>query len=533
MSSSASIEKKKVEDFTEEHSTDGLKLRSTHTKKVISSKDADATLKFIETYDSEIPEITEAEERKLSRKVTWIVVSLVAFTNLLLYADKATLSYASTFELWDDTHLTQNRYNNSSTLFYVGYIVGQLNLFLVQKLPLSKLLTAITFLWTMIIFLHCTAHNYQAIYALRFFLGFVESVAIPILNTTMGQFLTNTEKAATAPVFYSFCMGVTIPVGFIAFGVLHIDNPPIALWKIFFIIIGCCTFVNSLLIFFIYPNNPTDAKFLSIKERMWVIRRVQRTTGASIEQKTFKKYQLVEALKDPISWLFALFFLLQQLANNLTYQQNLLFENMGNLSNLDTTLVSVASGGFGALMGLLATLLLFRVHNFTAFSVVLFTIPSFVGSIGAVSIAWNHKTAILAFLCLASPAFGVPWMLMFSWSSTTCSGYTKKMTRYAMVMVGYAVANLISPQLWQEKDGPRYYPAWIVQIVLSFTMAPALAIVIWFILNKRNKERSAKKADASDEGVGIVEESDGQQVKVNVAALDLTDLENEEFIYPL
>ena len=520
----------KSSSIEDNNNINNIKSPLTLNPKHISSRDADITLAFMEKYDALTPEITPAEEKKLARKIVTIILSLTAITNLLLYSDKATLSYASILDLFRDTGLTQNKYNNSSTLFYVGYIVGQINLILVQKFPIGRLMTAISFSWTIIVFLHCTAHNYQGIYALRFFLGFVEAVAVPILNTTMGQFLTAKEKAATAPLFYSTCLGVTIPVGFIAYGVLYATNtiPP---WKIFFIIIGGCTFIWTIVIFFFYPNNPTDAVFLNEKEKVWIIRRVQKTTGASIEQKTIKKYQVWEALKDPISWLFFLFFLLQQLANNLPYQQNLLFEGIGRINNLDSTLVSVASGGFAAICCFIATTFLFFYPNFTAFSVVFWTAPCFAASIAVVTINWDEKIALLAMLCLASPLFGIPWILMFSWNSTSCSGYTKKLTRNAMVMVGYSVANIISPQLWQEKDGPRYIPAWIVQIVLSFFIAPLLALIIWFILNKRNKVRKQIVANEGD-AKGFVSDTDGE-IEVDIANLDLTDLENDRFIYPL
>ncbi|GME83006.1 unnamed protein product [[Candida] boidinii] len=136
-------------------------------------------------------------------------------------------------------------------------------------------------------------------------------------------------------------------------------------------------------------------------------------------------------------------------------------------------------------------------------------------------------------LCLASPAFGVPWILMFSWNSATASGYTKKLTRNAVVMFWYGIANIISPQLWQSRDAPRYIPAWIVQIVLSFFVAPLIAIVIWYILNKRNQYRLNKlQEEGNHENKGYVIE-DGEKVEVNLAILDLTDLENEQFIYPL
>lgn len=520
-----------VTSSIEKHENNAVIQKTATSERHISSRDADVTLAFMAKHDADVPEITPAEEKRLSRKLVGIVVFLTSMTNLLLYSDKATLSYASIFELWADTGLDQNKYNNSSTLFYCGTIVGQLNLLLVQRLPLGKLMTAISVSWTIIIFLHCTASNYQGIYALRFFLGFVEAVAVPMLNITMGQFLTADEKAATAPLFYSTCLGVTIPVGFIAYGILY-SKSSVPIWKLFFIIIGGCTFLWTIVIFFLYPSNPTDAVFLSEKEKIWTIRRVQRTTGASIEQKVFKKSQAIEALLDPVSWLFFFFFLLQQLANNLPYQQNLLFEGIGGINNLDSTLVSVASGGFAVICCVIATTFLFYKTNYTAFSVVFWTIPSFAASIAVVTIPWEKKIALLAMLCLASPLFGIPWILMFSWASTSCSGHTKKLTRNAMVIVGYSIANIISPQLWRQKDGPRYVPAWIVQIVLSFFVAPLIALVIWFILNNRNKVRKQVLAEEG-EAKGFVSDDSNGELEVDGANLDLTDLENDRFIYPL
>lgn len=520
------IEGRALELFQEANALDS----KDHKYTVVSSRDADVTLEFLEKYDSKVPIITSEQEKKLSRKVTWIIVSLTSFINLILYSDKATASYASILGLWEDIGLTQGQYNNSNTLFYVGFIVGQLNIILVQKYPIGRIVTIMTALWCVIIFLHCTASNYQGFYVLRFFLGFVESVALPCLNSTMGQFLTADEKAATAPIFYSTCVGVTIPVGFIAFGIMH-ANSEVALWKLFMIIIGSCTFLLTIFVFYLYPNNPTDAKFLTTEEKVWVIRRVQQSTLSSIEQKIIKKHQVIEAVKDPISWLFGAFFLLQQLANNLPYQQTILFASIGDITTLDSTLVSVASGGFAVICCILATTFLLFYKNYTAFSVVFWTIPSFVGSIAMVAIPFDRKIALLAMLCMASPAFGVPWILMFSWNSTTCSGYTKKLTRNAIVMFFFCVANLISPQLWQPKDAPRYVPAWIVQIVLSFSIAPLIAIVIWYILRKRNLERLAN-LEKEEEKYGLIE-VEGETIKANIAMLDLTDHENKTFIYPL
>lgn len=103
-----------------------------------------------------------------------------------------------------------------------------------------------------------------------------------------------------------------------------------------------------------------------------------------------------------------------------------------------------------------------------------------------------------------------------------------------MVMFWYGIANIIAPQLWQAKDGPRYYTAWIVQIIFAFFLAPITALVIRFILKRRNESRIA--AFDSEPAVGIITadgDESGKTVKANLALLDLTDLENERFIYPL
>ncbi|CAB4256476.1 similar to Saccharomyces cerevisiae YLL055W YCT1 High-affinity cysteine-specific transporter with similarity to the Dal5p family of transporters [Maudiozyma barnettii] len=498
---------------------------------LFSSRDADVTFAFMEKYDKEVPLITPKQEKHLRKKVAWIVVTLTGTIDFLLYSDKATLSYASIFELWKDTHLTQNRYNDANTLFYVGYIIGLLNLFWVQKFPIRRVMAFMCTTWTIIIFLHCTAYNYQGIYALRFFLGFVEAIAVPTLNITMNQFLTPNEKNAYAPLFYSSCIGCGVFVSLIAYGILHAHST-VHTWKLFMIIIGGMTLLTTLVVYYIYPSNPTDAKFLNHKERVWVIRRIQKASNSSIEQKRIKKYQVIETLKDPISWLFCAFFLLQQLANNLTYMQNILFENIGQISNLDTTIVSIASGGFASVCALIATVFLLYHKNFTAFSVVFWSLPSFAACIAMVSIPWGNNIALLAMLCLASPIFGIPWILMFSWSITSCAGYTKRITRNGMVMFWYCIANIISPQLWQGRDAPRFVPAWIVQIVLSFFLAPSLALVIWYILRRRNIERLRKLEKNGKNAKGYIE-VDGENIAVDGAQLDLTDLENDQFIYPL
>ena len=501
--------------------------------KVVAISNADETLHFMREYDSQIPEITPAQDKKLFRKVLFRVLGMTFLVNMIMYMDKATLSYSSILGLWENTGIDQNKYNNINTLFYVGFLLGQLpSPYILQKFPLSKVLFVIVVLWSVLIFLICAAYNYPGILMLRFFLGFVEALAIPLLTTTNGMFMTKDERATIQPIFYASCMASPIPIGFIAYGIayLHSSFPG---YKVLNIVIGGVTILLAVIVWFFYPDNPAKAKFLSVEEKVWVIRRVQRTQLNTIEQKhLFKRAHAIEAFKDPISWLITGFFLLQQLANNLTYQQTLLYEEMGGVSNLGLTLVTVAGAGYAVLWALFASGVMYFFPNTTCFCVIWSTLPAWVGSIAAVSLNLKNSIGMLAVTCMASLSFGVPWICAFGLAASTAgASYSKRLTRNSMVMGAYSVANIISPQLWQSRDAPRYVPAWIVQIVLSFTIAPGLIGIVWIILSRRNKARLA----ALHEGdrTGYVEDESGAKIEVDVSALDLTDLEDKTFIYPL
>jgi MFS family permease len=467
------------------------------------------------------------------------------------------LSYASILGLFKETGIDDTQYNNLNTVFYVGaslittvpdfrlilgigYLVAQWpGHYLMQRLPLGKFITAIVFMWSVIILLHCTASNYGGLIALRFFLGLFESVIVPAMEITLGMFFKPEEQALMQPIFWISCMGTPLPAGFIAYGLLYSKSTTVLPWKFFMIITGSITFLLSIYSFFYYPNNPAVARFLTLEEKVQTIRRVHESSKASIEQKHFKKSQFKEAIRDPISWLFGLQALTLMLSNNLFYQQNLLFIGIG-VSNLGSTLVSAAGGGFAILVCLVATYLLSRFRNKNAYWATFWCIPAIAGGIGMVAAPWSSRLGLLTCILLAGNTYGVSYIIALGWTTSSSAGYTKKLTRNVFFMVGYSVGNLISPQIWVASDAPRYYPAWIIQIVISWFGTPVILLVIRWILARRNVERRAWIEEQKSKGLfadGYVEHKDEEgrsvKTKVEVGLLDLTDLENKYFLYPL
>lgn len=502
-------------------------LASSHSTEQAELADIDETVEFMAEHDGNTPEMSPQDEKKLNLKIMTRILGLTTLINTIMYMDKATLSYLAILGLWDATGLTQNKYNNVNTLFYVGFAIGQIpGTFVVQRFRLLRVLFTITALWLVLVFLVCVAKSYAGLVCLRFFLGFLEALAVPLLTTTNGMFMTASQRSQTQPLFWISCIASPIPTGFIAYGVLYAHGT-LKPYQIMHLVIGGLTLLVAVLVLWFYPDNPARCRFLSTEEKVWTIRRVQQTQHNTIEQKRFKKHHAAEALKDPISWLFCGFMLSEQLANNLIYQQTLLFQNMGGVSALTNTLVTVAGAAWASVWALIAWLWLHFFPNTSCFTTIWSVLPCWAGSVAAVSLDVNNSIGMLAAISVAGQLQSVAWITGYGLAASTAgSSYLKRMTRNAMMMVAYSVSNLILPQLWQQRDAPRYVPAWIVQIVLSFTAAPAMVGVVWAVLAKRNKHRVVLDRKA-------VVDVDGVPTEVDVAVLDLTDLEDMSFVYPL
>lgn len=407
-----------------------------------------------------------------------------------------------------------------------------------QRLPFGRFVACVIFTWAVIIFLHCVAIRYAGLVVMRLALGAAEAVIVPAMEITIGMFFNRHEQSFLQPVLWISCLAAPVVTAFISYGLLH-TSISVLPWKLLHIVTGGITLLLSIWVWADYPNNPADARWLSLEEKVQVVRRVHASHQSSIEQKHFKKEQFLETVKDPVSWLFALQSFTLMYSNNLNYgQKNLITTSIG-ITPLNSTLVTAAGGALGASCCIVATFALRRWPRNIAFHASVWCLPSIAGGIGMIAIDWEHKIALLACLILAASTYGVTYIIALGWTTSTAAGYTKKLTRNVMFMFGYCVGNLVSPQIWVPSAGPRYYGAWISQIIIAWVGTPVILLVIRFILLRRNAEREKDLAqlDGNESDGGYVEETNAQgetvRVKVNIAVLDLTDLQNKSFIYPI
>jgi Major Facilitator Superfamily len=131
--------------------------------------------------------------------------------------------------------------------------------------------------------------------------------------------------------------------GILAFGISHFEGHAIKSWQLLFLVLGLVTVVWSFCIGMYLPDSPMKAKCFSEEDKKLMIERV-RHNETGIQNKKYKKYQIIEALTDPFVWCCVLLILVANLViGGLGVFSNLIIKQFG-FTVLQTQLLNIAQG---------------------------------------------------------------------------------------------------------------------------------------------------------------------------------------------
>lgn len=330
-------------------------------------------------------------------KINRRIVACMLGTYFCQALDKGTLSFSSIMGIQEDTNLVGQQYSWLGTILYMGVLVGEYPTnVLLQKLPVAKYLSANVFCWGVVIACSAACKNFGSLMAVRFLLGVFESCVQPsfIIMTSMwvsletrtftqDMFITGSTHSVAARLTPSRLLAVyqkgtdapdvhvvlhdggsahgkqsrPIPSGspyrprahapqvggIIAWGVSQYVGHAILPWQLLFLILGCLTCAWGLFIGWWLPDTPMGAKCFSEDEKRLMVERV-RANETGIQNKVYKRYQAVEALTDPIVWLYVMLQLTSTLViGGLGVFSNLIISSFG-FTYLETQLLNIAQG---------------------------------------------------------------------------------------------------------------------------------------------------------------------------------------------
>ncbi|KAJ7100458.1 MFS general substrate transporter [Mycena epipterygia] len=474
-----------------------------------------------------------AEALRIRRKIDYHILPLMCILYWMQFMDKTTLGSAAILGIIKSAHLTVNQYNWLGTIFYLSYLLFEFpqNLAL-QRFPVAKWMSINIFVWAVALCSHAACKNFGGLFAARFVLGMCEGSITAGFMIVSSMFYTRTEQ--TLRVGYWFLMNGTaqIIVSFISFGTLHIRTSGFEPWQWLMIITGILTLITSVCFWFFFPDSPTNAWFLTPQERVVAVMRLKENqTG--VENKHFKKEQMIEALMDPKTWLFALFGALNNVPNSLTNQFSIIVTSFG-FTVFQTTLLGCVPG-IVEIIGIWTGVTIAAKTGSRAWVIFFYFIPTLLGAILVSVLPWSNKVGLLVSLNLTVIGT-VCFVLALSWLNAVTAGHTKRITTNAIMLGAYSIGNAAGPFMWQARYKPRNHVPWII-IAVCYVSSMLLALAIRYLLVAENKRRDAEPVhdDGYDDvyierlakdGSGIME-----KVKIDKEFLDLTDIQNRDFRY--
>ncbi|KAI4720151.1 major facilitator superfamily transporter [Aureobasidium sp. EXF-10727] len=479
-------------------------------------KNADAALDFLR-HEGEGVDMTEDDEKRLVRKIDWMIMPLMWCCYVCQYLDKTLINYAAVMGLYEDANITKADFSNLAWIFYVSYLAFEFpHGYGMQRFPTAKYLGIMVLLWGTIVTVTAACRSYAGLITTRVLLGCFESAVAPSLMLITTMWYKKNEQPPRVGIWYLGTGTGTIIGSLLSYAFQHVKSASLYSWQILFLVVGLITVCIGITVVLILPDNPMTSR-LSHQEKIWAIERL-RGNQTGIENKHFKSNQVLECFCDPQTWLLSLITISSSVPNGAVSSfQATLIKGFGYNSK-ETALLQIPAGVCSVVSILIATYLAGRFDQ-RGLNIVTLLIPGILGGALMAFLPESNKAGKLIGNYLTN-CIGASLPLLYSWVGANYAGHTKKVTMNAILLISFCLGNIIGPLTFRAADAPEYVPAKIT-IIVTCAAAVVLTLLLRFYYQWENKRRDR------------VAEQRGQGHKTDIEFADVTDRKNKEFRYRL
>ena len=331
------------------------------------------------------------------------------------------------------------------------------------------------------------------------------------------------------------------------------------MWYSIFLFVGLVTIVSAPFVYWRLDNDIASARFLTEHEKAQALERL-RANQTGTGSREFKWRHILEVALEPKTYLWIGMTLLLNVGAQVSNTFGPLILN-GVVS--DKYMTSLLNMPFGALQIIVILLASFLAQKAKLKGAILaaFMVPTVVGLAVLYSVPRDNsaKAALLVGYYLIAFLFGGN-PLIVSWIVGNTGGTTKKSVIMSVYNAASSAGNIIGPLLFNDKDAPVYKPG-LRACLCIFVALVVVVLLQWanlIVLNRlqeKKRVRNGKKAKVVDHSMQqsyhamdesndeesrperqvadgfAVEYPAGEQRIGEQAFLDLTDRENDEFIY--
>jgi len=243
--------------------------------------------------------------RSAMRKATWRLIPLISIGYLIAYMDRVNISFAS-LQMNRDLGFSATTYGLGAGLFFLSYAVCEIpsNLML-HAIGARRWMARIMITWGLLAAAMMFVRTPGQFYAMRFLLGMAEAGFFPGVIYYLMLWFPLSMRARTISRFYIALPISSVVMGGLAGTLLGLNGKwGLSGWQWLFLIEGLPAVAMSAVFWFLLPDRPEDAQWLTEVERDWLLGELKQ------EAEHFDvpgQHRIGTALKNPQIWLLGLF----------------------------------------------------------------------------------------------------------------------------------------------------------------------------------------------------------------------------------
>jgi MFS transporter, ACS family, tartrate transporter len=245
-----------------------------------------------------------ALERSAYRKASLRILPLIAFGYGAAYIDRVNISFAA-LQMNRDLSFSATVYGFGAGLFFLSYAACEVpsNL-LLYRFGARRWLARIMISWGLVAMAMVFVRTPTQFYIGRFALGMAEAGFFPGVIFYVAQWFPVELRARSISRFYVAWPLSVVVMGVLAGALMGLDGHlGLTGWQWLFAVEGFPAVVLGVVFFFVLPDGPASARWLTEPERSAVLVRRERTSPHSPKQHD----SIAPALRDPRVWLLGIF----------------------------------------------------------------------------------------------------------------------------------------------------------------------------------------------------------------------------------
>ncbi|KAJ0306612.1 hypothetical protein COL516b_004405 [Colletotrichum fioriniae] len=415
--------------------------------------------------------LSAEEEKKLLRRVDFRLMILCAVIFMIKNVDSNNVANARIMNkgtprnIMTQLKMTADDYNWVSTIYNIPFMICEIptNMVVKKMLP-SRFQSRIM----------------------------AESGMFPGIILQMSYWYRADEMTPRLLIFYSFEFFANIVSAVLAYGFSGMNGRHgLSGWQWFFLVEGVITIGFGVLLLFIFPDFPAQAKWLTDKEKRFLQARLPPNAPRSSES-NFKASEIWDTMKDQRLWWFAFIWATKTIGSTgLSFYLPTIVASLGLASIAESQLLTIPSSVLAIILIAVSGYL----TNSLAVPYPLVALVYLVSNLACygVMVAYPNNGGVYAATLIAAGVSLAWFATMWPWRLQTTFRATGSAFAIAWVNALGGIGTIVGPQIFRSKYAPEYTVSFAVAMGMTGACILAICWTWWITRETERQTRHLRK----------------------------------------